>query len=544
MPSTPPRTSESSRTPLPARPRPVPPGTLALALFLLFSPGALEGQHADNLVIPRGSILAEAFGIFSQAAERFEADGRGALGGVAFDSDLVPARFPALEAEETALRTLLADPSLSLRAGRFRSVLELNDQRVPLRVGYGLMDRLTVGVTFPLVRRRMDAHLQATGTGANVGQNPATLGETASAVTAFRSGAAASLQTLTARVDERCDTEGITSEVCVAGRAAQARVSGFLGQLNEAWETLDLFPLVGTAEGSTLRARWSAAQADLGAWDVDGPETLPLAVRTSTSAFRQQLSDPVWGDGGFPAETSEGFLALGDVEIHAVLGLFGQGAAQATGPLPAGGLRVRSAVEGTLRLATGAVDSFAVVTPSAPLAGHGGLGVRWVTDLLVGERAGVLVDLGWQTFTEGSGGMLAFDPENAWNPELARVTAQGTPGDRVRLAVTPRFIVVHGLSVGAGLEVIRTSEARWVATATGTPGGSLGGDGGNERVIPAWSSQQGVIELRFAGWEEPVVGGLPFPVELSVRGVAAVSGSGGAPVERRLEMGARILRRR
>jgi len=526
------------------RPRTAVPGVLAAALALLVPAGPLAGQHAGDLVIPRGAILVEAFGIFSQAAERFDAAGRVPLGSGAFEADLVPQRFPALEAEEAALRTLLADPSLALRGGRFRSVLEMNDQRVPLRVGYGLMDRLTVGVTVPLVRRRMDAHLQASGAGANVGQNPASSSETAQAVAAFRSGATQSLQALRGRVDARCDAEGPDSEACLAGRAAESRVSGFLGQLNDAWDNLDLFPLAGTAEGGTLRARWSEARTDLGAWNVEGPETLPLAVRTSPSTLRQALSDPVWGTEGFPSDTPDAFLALGDVEIHAVLGLFGQGAAQATGSIPADGFRVRSAVEGTLRLPTGVVDSFAVVTPSAPTGGHGGLGVRWVTDLLVGERTGVLVDLGWQAFSEGEGRMLAFDADNAWNPALARVTARGTPGDRLRLAVTPRFIVVSGLSLGAGVEVIRTGQARWTAVATTAGPGEPGAGGNPERVIPAWSSQQGVVELRFAGWEEPVVGGLPFPVELSFRGVAAVSGSGGAPVERRLEMGARILRQR
>ncbi|CAN5799136.1 hypothetical protein BH23GEM11_BH23GEM11_17760 [soil metagenome] len=540
MPCTPSRSTQALRGSRLFRTRIAVSGLLAAALALLLPSGGLAGQHAGTLLVPRGAILVEAFGIFSQAAERFDADGRVPLGLGAFESELVPQRFPALEAEEAALRTLLADPSLALRAGSFRSVLEMNDQRVPLRVGYGLMDRLTVGVTVPLVRRRMDAHLQASGAGANMGQNPASSSETTGAVAAFRSGAAASLQSLRTRVDQRCEAEGAASEACVAGRAAEARVSGFLGQLDDAWDNLDLFPLVGTAEGGTLRARWTAARADLGAWDVDGPETLPLAVRTSPSSLRQQLSDPVWGSGGFPVHTPDAFLMLGDVEIHAVIGLLGGGAAQAAGSLPADGFRVRSAVEATLRLATGAVDSFAVVTPSAPLAGHGGLGVRWVTDLLVGERTGVLVDLGWQAFSAGEGRMLAFDPDNAWNPSLARVTARGTPGDRLRLAVTPRFIVAPGLSLGAGVEVIRAGEARWTAAATGEPGAG----GGLERVIPAWSSQQGVLELRFAGWEEPVVGGLPFPVELSVRGVAAVRGSGGAPVERRLEMGARILRHR
>ena len=524
----------------PDSPRPAFPAFVLLLLASLLAASPLQAQHVGDLLVPRGAILLEAGGLFSQAAERFGEGGRTPLGSGAFEADLTADRFPVLGREQEALRALLVDPEASLRAGAFRSRLELNDQRVPLRVGYGVLDRVTVGATVPLVRRRIDAHLQVSGATANVGENPAR-GATAPDVAAFRSGAAGALASLRASVEALCAEEGANADACLAGRASEARFEGFLGLLNEAWDDLDLFPLAGSAAGSTLRSRWAATRAELEAWGVESPATLPLAQRISPSTLQSSLSDPIWGSEGFPVTTPESFLVLGDVELHAVIGLVGIGSGAG-----AGGLRMRSALEATLRLGTGVMDSLAVVTPSEPVSGHGGAGLRWVTDILLGHRAGILVDVGWQGFGEGTGRLLAFDAEDAWKPSRTRVTAAGAPGDRLRIGVTPRFILVPGLSLGGGFEVIRTGEARWTVTAS--PPGFM--DTAplpaphTERIIPAWSAQRAVVELRFSGWEEPVVGGLPFPLQLTFRGVRAVGGSDGAPVDTRLEMGARVLRRR
>jgi hypothetical protein len=516
----------------------------ALATALLAFPSTGTAQHVGSLLAPRGSVLFEAGGSFTQTAERFGADGRVALGRGAFDAELTPARFPALAAEQDALRTLLADPSAELRAGHFAGVFEVNDQRVPFRIGYGLLDRVTLGVTVPIVRRRVDAHLQATGVGANVGENPAR-GAAASEVTSFQSAARSAFQALQASVTTVCSEEGEDAGACVEGRAAEARVGAFLDQLDAAWAGLDLFPLGGSSAGASLRTRWEGARAELATWGASGPETLPLATGVSPSGLRSRLSDPVWSASGFPSMTPDADYALGDVEAHLVVGLLGTGAAGAAGS--AGGLRVRSAVEATLRIGTGVVDSFAVFTPMEPLSGHGGIGVRWVTDLLAGERAGILVDLGWRTFFENSGVVLAADPDDGWNVATRRLQGTGAPGDRLRIGVTPRLIVADGISLGAGLEYERTAEALWrLAPAPGSPQDPDGAAAPppSERLLPEWSTGRAVVELRFAGWEEPFASALPFPVELRFRGIRAVTGSGNAPVETRFEMGARLLRRR
>lgn len=500
-----------------------------------------------DLLVPRGAVLFEAGGWFSQASETFGADGRGTPGGAPFQVRLESAVFPGLDPEEAGLRNLLADPAARLDAGVFRSRLELNDQGVPLRLGYGVLDRVTVGATVPLVRRRLDALLQVSAEGANVGRNPIRTPGVAQEVVAFRDQARTSLVALGNAVSAICAAEGEGASDCLSARAAEARVAGLLDGLDQAWESLDLFPLAGSPAGTALRARWSMALADLAAFGLEGPSALPLATESETARLRELLSDPVWGRDGFPVSPPEDpVFVLGDALLHVVVGLVGlhsprqgaeAGGAGSRNSDAVAGLRVRSAVEGTLRLATGQVDSFSVVTPARPMAGHGGFGVRWVTDLLVGDRTGLLTDLGWSTLTEGEGRLLVWDPASAWTPESARVIARGAPGDQLRLSISPRYILVPGLSLGAGLHLVRTGEARWQRV-------DGPGTGPVERVIPGWSQQELSVDFRLAGWEDPVVGGLPFPLELHLRATRSVGGSAEAPVESRLEMQARLLRRR
>jgi hypothetical protein len=517
----------------------------------------LSAQHAATLLVPRGAVLLDAEGVFTQVDARFGPDGRSALGGGRFDAVLGSATFPGFAEEEARLRTLAEAPEASLDAGRVVGRFEMNDQRIPLRLGYGVLDRVTVGVTVPFVRRRIDAHLQLTGLGANVGRNPRTGGQGA-AVSAFRSEARAALAALRTSVDGTCAEAGPEADACVQGRAAEARVAGFLDELDAAWEDLDLFPLAGSGLGSALAARWSRARADLADWGAEGPGNLPLARVADAddlARLRTRSVDAVWSPEGFPSTTPDAFYTLGDVEAHLVIGLVGHGPPSATDAGSDAGLRVRSAVEGTLRFATGTVDSFAVVTPMEALAGHAGFGVRWVTDLLAGDRAGLLVDLAWQSFTESEGIVRAVDPADGWNPSAARALGTGAPGDLLRVGVTPRFVIASGLSLGAGFSLVRSGESRW--TFRPAPGGLPGAGSGDgpgdeplpgelpmEHVAPGWTAQQAVLELRFAGWDAPVVDGLPFPAEVRVRALRSLAGSDDAPVETRLEMGVRLLRRR
>jgi len=496
-------------------------GRLILGLALCL-PGLLEAQHVEDPVLPRGAILFQVGGVFTHAPGAFGANGHQPFGEPFFTS-VDPGTFPALEPVQNRLRDLTGRSDLFLRVGEIRGRFEVNEQVLPIRVGYGLMDRVSLGVTVPFVRRRTDAHLLLDAGGANVGASPG-----GDLTGAFQTQSRAALDTVRAQVGEACEQFGEESEACVDGRATEARVAGFLDLLDSVWEDATPFPLDGTEAGLALVDRWSSVREDLFTWGAEGPADLPLAtVPLGDTFLRNQLVNPVWGSDGFPTATPEAFLLLGDVEAHLVVGLL---------HLPPEGRRpgVRSAVEGTVRLPTGQSDSLSLVTPLDPPRGYAGGGVRWVTDLLLAEgRGGVLLTLEWSTFLEGDVVLLATDPDRPWDPTGRRSLVSGAPGDRLTLGVTPRWSVTPGLFLGGGYEWAHGTEGRW-----------SGGNGGPVSVAPSTTQHRGVLEFRMAGWSTPLVEDLRFPVELAARGVWAFAGESGTPRERRVELGARVLRRR
>jgi hypothetical protein len=485
--------------------------------------GPAGGQHVEDPVLPRGALLFQIEGLFTQAAGAF-GDGGGRPFGSSFFVPATPATFPALEALQTEIRELTDRPDLGIRLGELRGRFEVHEEVLPLRAGYGLLDRVSLGVTVPFVRRRTDARLFLDAEGANLGARPGS----DEGVSAFRTDARAALDALRAGVLQICDEGGEESDDCLAGRAAEARVAGFLELLDAAWDGTDAFPLAGSDAGDALRSRWGQARQDLAAWGAQGPETLPLSTRAlDETFFRNRLVDPIWGSGGFPVETPEAVLLLGDVEAHLAVGLLRI--------LPEGSRPgVRSAVEATARFATGPSDSLSLVTPLEPPRGYAGGGLRFVTDLILPEaRAGALLTLQWTTFLDREVVLLAADPESPWEPDTRRTLVSGAPGDRLTLGIAPRWSIVPGLSLGGGYEWHRSGEGRWSGPA-----------GGPAPFVPAATHHRGALELRFAGWSTPVVEDMWFPVELRARVLWAFSGSEGAPRERRVEAGARVLRRR
>lgn len=519
-----------------SRPRPdrhAAPRTIAAAVAIvataLAGPAQASAQAVEDPVLPRGAFLVEVRGFHAQASELEGPGGQMPFGSPFFGAAVTPALFPELGGARDRLRELTGDASEELRLGTLDGRFEVNEQAMPLRAGYGVLDRITVGVTVPFVRRRTDTLMRLSAEGANVGMNPA-LGPAGTEVTAFRNEAGAALDSLRLRVAESCAEQGEDSAPCVSGRELEARTEGFLDLLGAAWDEGAFFPLVGTGAGSSLRGRWDGTLSELGEWGIDGPGTLPLSrTPISQETFRQDLVASRWGSDGFPLETPEAFLELGDVEVHVVAGILRTGE---PGPV---GTRIRSAVQGTLRLPTGTADSLALVTPLEPPRGYGGLGLRWLTDLQHGARAAVLLDVEWNTFRTNELTLLAVDPNDPWNPEAARVTVNGAPGHRLRAAVTPRLVLGGSLALGAGYEWHRAAAGSW-STSGAAPVATVSRE--------AATQHRAVVDFRFAGFDPPVADRLRFPIELVARASWTIAGSGTVPVERRLEMGIRLLRPR
>jgi hypothetical protein len=497
-------------------------------------PGGARTGFVANPVLARGSLLFE-FGAGAQSVRRvYEGDGERSHrpGGFLFVPGLGVDDVPGLEPAEDRLQALAGEPGAPrLRLGSTRGRFSANEQELPMRLSYGVVDRLTVGVTVPVVRRRVDALLRLSPDGANVGRNPAD--EDGSGVPVFLSGSQTALAELQAAVDAWCAEAGEGDPECQSGRTLAEEFDSFLAALSTAYSEEAFFPLANSDLGGLLAARWTAVRDGAAGWDAEAPDTLPLATRgMDDETFRSQVLEPAWGPTGFPGETPRAFLLLGDVEAHVAVALLN--------PDPGdhrGAVRIRSSLVGTVRFPTGTPDSLRTVAPLDPPRGVGAVELKSVSDILLPGRFAALavVEVGrWGTRDLT---LLAPDPARPFVPGATRAQVRWTPGDHLRIALTPRFHLHRSLSLGAGWSYLARGPDRYESL---DPAGAepFGPDRGPRLHHLS-------LELRFAALEPPASESMLRPLEVMIRGSRTVSGSGPfAPVEQRIQFGGRLTLKR
>ena len=491
-------------------------------------PAVAEG--AENPLLPRGTIMLGASAASTTIRSLHGNGDRRALGEPFFAPALGVPELPEMADTETRFRDLMGQGSdWTLNLGSVRGHFLAQEQYAPVHVGYGLLDRLTLGATVPFVRRRIHPFLRLAGEGATVGDNPSAA--TPAEVNAFLSGSEAALADLQQQVEAECAENG--SERCEAGQDLLARASGFVAALEAAYDEALVFPLRGTSGAEQIRSRWSGFRSEFAEWDVSAPEELPVAgTPLADESFASAFVEPVWGVDGFPRERVDEYMELGDVELHAVLGLVDRGER-------AESLRVRSSLVASLRFPTGVADSLQTVAPMAPPRGVGGVGLRLVTDVVSAHRRfGLLTVVDGWWFSEGEAVVLAPDPARLLGQDgIGRLPVDWQPGSTLQIAVTPRFHVTPGISLGLGYEFDRRGDHTMTPRGEGVGVTPLEGFGSTLHRLRG--------ELRFHGFEGPVAQELPFRMELRFTYEGTVAGSGDLPVaERRIQMGARVLRGR
>ncbi len=505
---------------------------VATIVTLLLHPlSGLSAQHTGDPVVPRGEWHIQLQPSASLLEGLYDPDGEGTL-------DLAPGFFlpeigvdqvPGLEPTETRFRSLAGGNSdVGLRIGATRGRVTGDEQVLPVGISYGLLDRVTVGVTVPFVRRRVDTLLRYVPDGANVGLNPARVDR--EPVDAFLIQALEALDNLADAVDEACTDLGEDSQPCLDGNSLLEGTQGFVGSLELAYEEEALFPLGGSELGEGIANRWTTLRTEMADWEAAAPEAPPLAADfLDSSAFRSLVVNPAWPGSGFPQDTPPAFLDLGDVELHLAVRIL---------PLDDAGERdgtvsFSSAVAGAVRFATGSADSLRAVAPRDPPRGVPGVEIRWISDVILPRRLGVrgTVEVGWHGSRDIL--LLAPDSDGAFLPDRTRTSVRWDPGTHVGIEVTPRLRIGPGLSLGAGWRMLRREADTFSALHTdGTP-------------PPAPSAAAVVhrlsIEFRYSAIHPPLSDTVSRPFEVLVRGTRSVSGSGDwAPVDRRIDVGARF----
>ena len=503
------------------------------AVLLRGFAGEAFAQTVDSPLVPRGSFFVR---LHPSATTLRATYGPGTgeehpLGTAFGPADLGTTAVPSLAPlGERIARLAGMDRPPSLRLGRTVARFSGDERVLPIQLSYGIFDRLTLAVTVPLVRKRLETLLRLSSEGADLGMSPS---ETAGAsVSSFLRDAGASVETTRARVRDHCLTAGADDPDCVSGEALVTEADSFLSGLDAAYSTAPVFPLRDSRAASAITSRWNDLNSSFGTWDVSGPTEPPLASEPiDQETFESLVVTPAWPPNGFPLTTPDVALGLGDVEASVAIGILTPGPPASDPDAPARP-RIHLATTGTFRFATGTPDSLRIVAPMDPPRGASGWTGGAVLDILLAgplRRLAVLstLETGWNGSREMI--VLAPDPGRVFYPGEERAAVRWTPGPHLRASVTPRFQVASGLSIGAGWRFLRREPDSYerLGEASSTPVEGAAAD--------PYSLHRIGFEFRYAANEPPLLGGVPFPVEVLFRGSKSVAGTAGAIVESRAE---------
>jgi hypothetical protein len=274
-------------------------------------------------------------------------------------------------------------------------------------------------------------------------------------------------------------------------------------------------------------------------WGAAAPEALPLSTTPLTdAAFRGFLEDS-WSAEGFPFETPETFMKMGDVELHLSVGILNiQPEPVLAGlPIPPVGLRVQSAVQGTVRFPTGQPDSLRLIAPTHSPHGTGGVEVRWITDLLFPGGIGILgvVEAGFNQAREMT--LVAPTASSPFDPARTRAEVEWTPGNHLEISISPRKNLGHTLSIGGGWHFLKRDADSYTPLSTLVYPIAAPTEGSTTHAI--------ALELRYGAMGTLPGEGVNRPFELMLRGTHTLAGSGPWAVkESRMDLGVRMLLRR
>ena len=510
----------------------------ALAICICFgasfsvSPAAVGAvQTVQDPLIPRGSLFFRMDPAATTVKGLYAPAGAGdvPLGQSLSFPTIGTAELPELQPTAERFGALAGQSQTpSLRLGGTAARFSADERVLPLQLSYGVLDRLTLGVTVPFIRKRLETLLRLTPDGADVGQNPAV---TASGlVSTFLGDANTTLTTVQTSVDDTCMQLGEQDTSCLQGRALVSETESFLSDLDAAYQAESFFPLEGSELGSGISTRWAGLASQFVDWGAVGPEGLPLASAPLDQAtFESTVVNPAWPGSGFPLETPDVALGLGDVELNAALGLLQPDPVE-SGERPQG-IQASVVVVGTIRFATGSPDSLRTVSPSDPPRGVSGLSVGAVSDVLFPGRFAVLGILEGGTHGSTEMTLLAPDPARVFSPGFTRADVIWQPGSYFRASVTPRFRLASGLSIGTGWWFLRRRADSFESVETGSMDEvpSLPPQG------ESYTQQRLAVELRYSTMNQPLSGEVSFPFEFLLRGSRSVSGNEGAPVQSRAE---------
>jgi len=486
-------------------------------------PSALPAQFIP-LTVPRGYVGMELRTGFSSWDERFR-DGVSEPAGADFTRAAIDGSWlPALAAADVRLARLTGLTGASLHAGGYGAtqLTTLGDLGFGLQIG--ITRRLTLTGLVPLRQVRVQTIAGYDSTDANSGLNPAdpALGSAAalSSTLAFFLEFDAAIDGIATGLASGTWAGDPTTEALARSTLTRAQqMRDDLYALLVAPDTRAPFvPLSGSPIGAALLAGIGDLQGrigtDLGVPGFSRQPVLPSALPTS-SDWDQFLTDGAGPMAGSLAAPT--YMALGDIELGASYLLLDQF------DRVEGGLQVRAALQGTVRLRTSQLDNpnrfFDLGTGDRQPDAE----VSLVTDLARGRAAVRLVGSYNRQFA-GNQQRRIGPPDQPFQEVRTLAALRRDPGDVVGVGVFPAYRFTRTLAFLAGAEWWRRG-ADTYAYAEGQP--PLAGL--DPQVLAAESSATAVtvragLTLAHPGEPGPAGGGTPLAASVTWERVVSATG--------------------
>ena len=239
-----------------------------LAATLLGPDSSLAAQAVDRTDTPRHGALRVSFDPQTLTWERNFTVSGGRQGiGAAFTADSASASLPSLASMQQETRTLTGLVGYIASLGRDLLAVRAERRIMPIGLEYGISDRLSLGVTVPIVRVEVRTGYTLHPPGANVGLGPRTSADSARYL-AFFTAFDAALAQLSKNIADSVYGPCSSSPICQRAQAAYARDTTLRGSLN----TLvfgaggtggQYLPIAGSDAGRQITALIAAAQLSL-----------------------------------------------------------------------------------------------------------------------------------------------------------------------------------------------------------------------------------------------------------------------------------------
>lgn len=436
----------------------------------------------DARTLPRGTVRFRAL----TAWTRFDqvhgglgdtVTGTRPLGALFSAPNLGPDQIASLTTAQNALRTLTGNATLRLDAGQLLTTANSRVVTIPLSLEYGLSDRLTVGVTVPVVQTTstvlVELNPSPPSTALNAGPNPAlfTGNSARSTNLGVYNGLSRAFTDLTDAL-AACQTNP-TSAVCSQpdlARQAQSLSDSYRAAIQVLYGTDNAHPGSPFVPTAATQAVVSQQLATLDATLVSLlgqsyiPSTGPVGAGApaALTQLQQLLTDPAGI--AFDSLGSPTDIGIGDVEVSAMLRLF-----DGFSDTLRTAWRARAAIRGVLRLGTGKPASglvpYAIGTGTGQTSADGAA----VLDIRLPLRV-VTTFVGQYTAYFGSAPIHRVPgDEYSLFPLGVPIDGSWRAGNTIQLEATPRFLVSDYFTVHGNYTFRRQEGSSYTSPDVSTP---------------------------------------------------------------------------